>query len=137
MIKVMVKKPKGRRALVAPDNMVLKGAKFSLLYPLLHRSDKDPAELIAAAHANNFTLALASELGLKPSSTGAIMTTVTLSLEELPVGRTITNIHLNVVVHLAKISQTRFIDATVRAKTNCMVSRSLRAKVSMTARLEG
>ena len=41
------------------------------------------------------------------------------------------NIHLNVLAGLPKVTQGRFIDATVRAKTNCVVSRLLRANISM------
>ena len=46
------------------------------------------------------------------------------------------NIHLNVVAKLPNVTQGRFIDATVRAKTNCLVSKLIRANISMNAKLE-
>jgi len=46
------------------------------------------------------------------------------------------NIHLNGVATLPEVTQGRFIDATVRAKTNCVLSRLLRANISLNARLE-
>jgi organic hydroperoxide reductase OsmC/OhrA len=46
------------------------------------------------------------------------------------------NIHLNVVAKLPKMTQREFIDATVRAETSCLVSKLLRATISMNAKLE-
>jgi organic hydroperoxide reductase OsmC/OhrA len=46
------------------------------------------------------------------------------------------DIHLNIIARLPKVTQTEFLDATVRAKTTCLVSRLLRAAISMNARLE-
>jgi osmotically inducible protein OsmC len=125
----------GARA-VTTDSGVLKRATFSLGLPLKSNSHTDPAELIAAAHASSFSLALSSELRLRPSAVGKIVTTTTVTLEYLAAVWTIMNIHLNVVATLPKVTQDRFIDATVRAKTNCLVSRLLRANISMNARLE-
>ena len=45
------------------------------------------------------------------------------------------NIHLNVIATLPKVTQSEFIDATVRAKTSCLVSRLLNASISMNAKL--
>jgi osmotically inducible protein OsmC len=60
----------------------------------------------------------------------------TVILEILLPGWTIMNIHLNVVAKLPEVTQSGFIDATVRAKTNCVVSRLLRADISINARSE-
>jgi organic hydroperoxide reductase OsmC/OhrA len=49
---------------------------------------------------------------------------------------TIMSIHLAIAATLPKMTQGRFIDATIRAKTSCLVSRVLRANISMTAKLE-
>ena len=99
-------------------------------------SDTDPAELIAAAHAGSFSLALSDELGPAGSISGSIVTTATVTLEHPAAGWTIMNIHLNVTAKLPGITQNEFIDATVRAKTRCLVSRLLRANISMNAKLE-
>ena len=115
---------------------VLKQARFSSGSPLKNNSDVDPAELIAAAHAGSYSLALSKELGLAGYLLGSTVTTATVTMERLPVGWMIMNIHLNVLANLPKVSQADFIDAIVRAKTNCMVSRLLRANTSMNAKLE-
>lgn len=126
---------KGGTHAVMTDSGVVKGAKFSLGHPSKNNSHTDPAELIAAAHASSFSLALSNELGLRASA-GEIVTAAIVTLEHLAAGWTIMNIHLNVLARLPKVTQGAFIDATVRAKTNCIVSRLLRANISMNAKLE-
>jgi osmotically inducible protein OsmC len=96
----------------------------------------DPGELIAAAHAGSFSLALSKELEVAGSVSGSIVNTATAMLEYLAAGWTIMKIQLNVLATLPKITQNEFIDATVRAKTSCPVSRLLRANISMNAKLE-
>jgi osmotically inducible protein OsmC len=125
----------GTRAMTT-ESGALKKTGFSLGIPFTKNSGTNPAELIAAAHAGSFSLALSNELGLAGSAGGDIVVTATVTLEHLAAGWTIMNIHLNVIARLPKITQNRFIDATVRAKTSCLVSRLLRVNTSMNARLE-
>lgn len=111
-------------------------SRFSSGIPLETDTITNPVELIAAAQASSFSLALAKELELKSAVKGEIITTATVTLEHLAAGWTIMNLHLNVAARLPKVTQSKFIDATVRAKTNCLVSRLLRVTISMTAKLE-
>ena len=127
---------KGGTRVVTTESGALKRAQFSLGIPLSQNSDTDPAELIAAAYASSFFLALSNELGPKVSTAGEITATATVTLENLAAGWTIMNIHLEVLARLPRMTQNQFIDVTVRAQTNCLVSRSLQANVSMNARLE-
>jgi osmotically inducible protein OsmC len=94
-----------------------------------------PAELIAAAHASSFSLALSHELGLPHSALGEIVTTATVTMEHLAAGWAIMSMHLNVAARLP-VTQNAFIDAAVRAKTTCLISNILRVKISMSAKLE-
>jgi osmotically inducible protein OsmC len=121
---------------ITTESGVLKEAHFSLGIPFRENSGTNPAELIAAAHAGSFSLALSNELGLAASALGDIVTTATVTLERLAAGWTVMNIHLNVIARLPKVTQSKFIDAAVRAKTSCLVSRLLRANISMNAKLE-
>jgi osmotically inducible protein OsmC len=121
---------------VSTASGVLKGARFLSGISRRKNSATDPGELIAAAHAGSFSSALLHELGLPGSASERIATTAMVTLEHLPCGWTIMNIHLNVMARLPRVTQREFIDATVRAKTSCMVSRLLRANISMTAKLE-
>jgi osmotically inducible protein OsmC len=127
---------KGGTRAVTTESGILNETKISLGIPHKNGSDTDPVELIAAAHASSFSLALSKELGLKDFAAGEIITTATVTLEYLATGWTITSIHVNVIARLPKVSQGNFIDATVRAKTNCLVSKALRSTISMNAKLE-
>lgn len=128
---------KGGARAVTTESGVLKRAKFSLDTALQNNSSNtDPGELLAAAHAGSFSMALSNELGLNAFAPGQIVTSATVTLEYVTAGWNIMNIHLSVVAHLPKMTQGRFIDATVRAKTNCLLSRSLRTNISMYAKLE-
>ncbi len=127
---------KGGVRTVTADSGVLKRAKFSPSLPLRNNSHTDPAELLAATVASSFSLALSDELGSKAFAAGEIVTAATVTLEHLTAGWTIMNVHLDVLAHLPRLTQGRFIDATIRAKTNCLVSRFLRANISMNAKLE-
>lgn len=127
---------KGGTRVLSTGSGVLKRFRYAAGTPLKNNSDVDPAELIAAAHAGSFSLALSNELGLAGLASGSIVTTATVTLELMAAGWTIMNIHLNVLAGLPGLTQGQFIDATVHAKTSCMVSRLLRANISMTAKLE-
>lgn len=94
------------------------------------------AESIAAAHASSFSLALANELGLKVGAAGQIVTTATATMEHHTAGWALRNIHLNVVARLPKVTHGAFIDAAIRAKTSCLISRLLHTNISMNAKLE-
>jgi osmotically inducible protein OsmC len=127
--------PKGDTRVVNTGSGVLKDTRYASGVPLKENSVTDPAELIAAAHAGSFSLALSKELKLAPSASGNIITTATVTTEHLATGWTITNIHLNVIAMLPQVTQSEFIDATVRAKTSCLVSQLLRATISVNAKL--
>jgi osmotically inducible protein OsmC len=96
----------------------------------------NPYELLAAAHAACFSMTLASELvgaGFPPQR---IATTVTVTLEALSVGWTITGVQLHVMAEAPRAKQGDFIQAAVRAKTHCTISRLLNANLSMSAKLD-
>jgi osmotically inducible protein OsmC len=99
-------------------------------------SETDPAEMIASAHVRSFALALSQEVGQKAFAAGETVITTAVSLQHLAAGWTVMDIHLTVSAMLPNVTQGEFVDATVRAKTNCMVSRLLRPTLSMNAKLE-
>jgi osmotically inducible protein OsmC len=96
----------------------------------------NPPELIAAAHASSFSMALANELGHAGYCPEQIDTTATVTIEHMAAGWTVSLIHLDVVAWVPRAAQCDFIDAAVRAKTSCSISRLLHAKVSMFAKLK-
>ena len=95
----------------------------------------NPAELIAAAIAGSFSLTLAEELaqaGYKPRE---IDTMATVTLEQLAAGWTLTQILLAVTATVPRAAGCDFVDATLRAKAKCPISRALNASTLMSAKL--
>ena len=96
----------------------------------------NPEELIAAAHAGCFSMALSAQLAGMNLTPWSIETTATLSLEKLDSGWSITAIHLDVVGRVPNADQVNFQKAAENAKTGCPVSKVLKANITMNARLE-
>jgi osmotically inducible protein OsmC len=101
----------------------------------IRRRGTSPPELIAAAHAGSFSMTLANELGEAGYRPSQIDTTATVTMEDIATGWTLTQIHLDVIATVPKVAQCDFVDAALRAKANCPVSRSLNANISMRATL--
>jgi lipoyl-dependent peroxiredoxin len=94
-----------------------------------------PAELLAAAHAGSFSMTLAHELGEAGYRPRQIDTSATVTVESNGAGWTLTQIHLEVVATVPKVAECDFVDAALRAKANCPVSRALNPNISMSAKL--
>ena len=95
----------------------------------------NPDELIAASLSGCFSMALSNELCLCGFHPTSIETTATATLEDLTAGWTLTRIQLDVSAQVPDVSQARFMEAALAAKTNCPISRLLKTTISMTARL--
>ncbi|MGE5182840.1 MAG: OsmC family peroxiredoxin [Acidobacteriota bacterium] len=100
------------------------------------RAGTNPEELIAAAHAGCFTMALSvgmTNAGHEPTE---LRTVATVSIEKQDVGWTITSIHLDVTGKAAGVSAEQFATFADNAKKGCPISRALSATpISMTAKL--
>ncbi len=97
----------------------------------------NPEELIAAAHAGCFSMALSAELGKLAMTPESIRTTATVTMENIETGWTVTQVHLGVIVKLPNADTRKFEAATQAAKTGCPISRLLNTKITMDAKLEG
>jgi lipoyl-dependent peroxiredoxin len=96
----------------------------------------NPEELIAAAHAGCFSMALSAQLGSAGLTPDSIKTNATLTMEKLDSGWTITAIHLDVTGKVPKADKAAFEKAAEAAKAGCPVSKVLNAKITMSAKLE-
>jgi osmotically inducible protein OsmC len=96
----------------------------------------NPEELIAAAHAGCFSMALSAQLGTANLTPESIKTNATLTMEKLDSGWTITAVHLDVVGKVPKADAATFQKLAEAAKTGCPVSKVLNAKITMSAKLE-
>lgn len=95
----------------------------------------NPEELVAAAHAGCFSMALSAELekaGFRPES---VETKATLQFEKMEAGWTAKSIHLDVAAKVPGADAAKFQSAAEAAKKGCPISRLLKAEITMSARL--
>lgn len=95
----------------------------------------NPEELIGAAHAGCFSMALSAQLGEAGFEPARIDTAATVTLEKVEAGWTITAVHLDVKASVPGIDATRFREVATRAKEGCPVSRLFKAAITMDASL--
>src|SRR6202163_2313466 len=95
----------------------------------------NPEELIAAAHAACFSMALSAQLGSANLTPESISTAATLTMEKQDAGCTITAVHLDVTAKVPGASADAFNTAAKNAETGCPVSKVLNAKITMNAKL--
>ena len=96
----------------------------------------DPEELIAAAHAACFSMALSGQLGAANLKADSIATTATVTMEKTDAGMTVTSSHLVVKAKVPGADRAAFEKAAYNAKAGCPISRLLNAKITMDASLE-
>jgi osmotically inducible protein OsmC len=96
----------------------------------------NPEELIAAAHAGCFSMALSGQLGNAGLTAQAVHTDATVTFEKLEAGWTVTEVHLDVKARVPGATPAAFETAANGAKTGCPISRLLNARITMTATLE-
>ena len=97
----------------------------------------NPEELVAAAHAGCFSMALSGQLGGAGMTAESIQTKATLTMEKLDAGWTVTSIHLEVTAKIPGAEKAKFEQAATNAKNGCPISRLLNTKITMDAKLEG
>jgi lipoyl-dependent peroxiredoxin len=99
-------------------------------------SGTNPEELLAAAHAGCFSMALSLFLAEHQLTADEIHTTATVTLEQVGGGFSITKVHLEVTGKVPGADEAAFAAATKGAKENCPLSKVLNAEITMDARLE-
>lgn len=97
----------------------------------------NPEELIAAAHAGCFTMALSAQLGEAGITAEQLQTKAAVTLDKVGDGFSITAVHLELSARIPGVDRAAFDTATQRAKEGCPVSRLLNAKITLDAKLEG
>jgi osmotically inducible protein OsmC len=97
----------------------------------------NPEELIAAAHAGCFTMALSFGLNNAGYTADAIDTEAQLTLDQVQGGFAITSIHLTTRARVPDIDAAKFNEVAASAKANCPVSKVLNATITLDASLAG
>lgn len=120
---------------VSTESGVLNDAQYSFATRFENGIGTNPEELIGAAHAGCFSMALSVQLGNAGLTAEEIATTATVTLEKQPQGFTVTKVHLAVEASVPNASPEQFATAAAEAKKNCPISRLLNAEITMDARL--
>ena len=95
----------------------------------------NPEELIAAAHASCFTMALSLILGEAKLTADRMDTTAEVTLEQVEGGYAITAVHLSLKAKIPGADQTVFEKLAAKAKAGCPVSKLLKAEITLDATL--
>jgi len=121
---------------VTTESGVLAQTPYSFRSRFETEKGTNPEELIAAAHAGCFTMALSAQLtgaGLVPES---LATSAALTLELLEKSWTVTKIHLELTARVPGATNDQFQKVAADAKANCPISRLLKAEITLTATLK-
>jgi osmotically inducible protein OsmC len=126
---------KDGKGTLTTESKALSGTPYSFATRFENSPGTNPEELLGAAHAGCFTMALSlilGEAGIKPEK---IDTGATVTLEKQDSGFAITRVHLDVTVKAPGADRAKFNEAAQKAKANCPLSKVLRAEISMDAKL--
>src|ERR1700688_873582 len=107
---------KDGKGVVSASSGVLSNTPYSFATRFENTPGTNPEELIAAAHAACFSMALSAQLGNANLTPSSIETSAALTLEKLDSGWTITAIHLDVVGHVPNADDAAFQKAAADAK---------------------
>ena len=126
---------KDGKGTVSTQSGVLSQTQYSFSTRFENGVGTNPEELIAAAHAGCFTMALSAQLGEAGMKADSIDTTATVTLEKTDGGFAITASHLDVKAKIPGADKAKFDQAAQNAEKGCPVSKVLNAKISMKAEL--
>ena len=122
---------------VSTESGVLDGAQYSFSTRFEDGKGTNPEELLAAAHAGCFSMALSKQLGDAGLTAETINTTAAVRLEKTDAGFSITKVHLDVTARVPGADAAAFETAANNAKAGCPVSRLFNAEITLDAKLEG
>ena len=121
---------------MSTETGVLRDAPYGFKSRFENGKGTNPEELIGAAHAGCFSMALSLMLGNEGLTAEKIETHAEVTLDKVGEGFEITASHLNVVARIPGADQAKFEQIANKAKEGCPVSKLLKAKITMDAKLE-
>lgn len=126
---------KGGKGRISSASGVLTDTQYSFGTRFEEGKGTNPEELIAAAHAGCFSMALSAQLGEAGLKADEIRTEATVTLEKDATGWAVTRSHLEVSARVPGASQEAFNKAAGNAKAGCPISKLLKAEITMNATL--
>ena len=126
----------GGKGFVSTSSGAMSNISYSFKTRFEDHLGTNPEELIAAAQAGCFSMALAAQLESNGFNPRSINTSATLTLEQQSGKWNIAAIHMDVIARVPGLDRKTFEKAAREAKSGCPVSRVLKAKITMDAMLE-
>lgn len=127
---------KDGKGTISTQSSVLSDTQYSFSTRFEDGIGTNPEELIAAAHAGCFSMALSGQLGNAGLTAESINTTATVTLDKKDGSFAITAVHLEVRAKIPGADEQAFETAANNAKAGCPVSKVLNAEITMDAKLE-
>ncbi|TLF52117.1 OsmC family protein [Halomonas urmiana] len=127
---------KDGKGTVSTQSGAIQDAPYSFAKRFEGEAGSNPEELIGAAHASCYSMALSLILGEAGMTAERIATEAKVSLEEVEGGFAISAIHLDTVAKIPGADEAAFQDAADQAKEGCPVSKLFNAEISLSAKLE-
>jgi lipoyl-dependent peroxiredoxin len=121
---------------VSTESGTLGNSQYSFSSRFESGTGTNPEELLAAAHAGCFSMALSAQLGNAGLKADRISTEAAVSLEKGEGGFAITAVHLTTTAKIPNATEEQFRTATENAKAGCPVSKLFNAKITLDAKLE-
>ena len=125
------------RGIISSDSGVLSDTQYSFSTRFENGKGTNPEELIAAAHAGCFSMALSAQLGTMGLTPDRIATTASVSLDKVGEGFAITAVHLTCKAKVPGADAPQFQTAANNAKAGCPVSKVLKAKITLDVKFAG
>jgi osmotically inducible protein OsmC len=123
------------RGTVSTESGLLSNTPYNFRMRFENERGTNPEELIAAAHAACFSMALSLFLGQAGMTAESIETKATVSLDQVEGGFAVTSSHLQTTVRIPNANRATFDKAVETAKVGCPISKLLNAKITMDAQL--
>ena len=120
---------------ISTETGVLRDAPYGFKARFEGGKGTNPEELIGAAHAGCFSMALSMILGDAGLTADSIDTTAEVTLDQVEGGFAITAVHLVLKAKVPGATQEKFAELTTKAKEGCPVSKVLNAKITLDATL--
>ena len=127
---------KDGRGAISTQSGALKEYPYGFTARFEGKTGTNPEELLGAAHAGCFTMALSLMLGEEKFVAERMETTATVSLDQKDGGFEISAVHLVLKAKIPGIDNAKFQEITAKAKTGCPVSKLFKAPITLDARLE-
>lgn len=127
---------KDGKGTISTESGVLKETQYSFSTRFENGIGTNPEELLAAAHAGCFAMALSNELGTAGIVPSSLEATATISLENVSGGFAITKSHIDLIADIPGVDKEKFEAAVNTAKKGCPVSKLFNAEITVTAKLK-